>query len=210
MKSGKRCDEWKGIKDNPGHCLGDPVTDARVLKCVLYEAFTLAIALRALESNLWPEEMRYDVPVGQFDPREVMKHAALMEIRLLYDFLYSSDSEDDFAVSKNFSRYGYTQPLATPNWTGLDGGSMFTRTSINRFVAHLTKSRITKPVCTPQPELGEGLRATARNARRILKDVEAFANRVVAHPDFSGLDEDEWGCSYLRGFRTALERLNLP
>ena len=206
MTAGEECTECTGIDKNPNHYLGDPVTDARILKCVLYEAFTLAITLQSLDTTKWPDEMSYDVPVGHLRPDEVLKNAALMKIRLLYDFLYNAESKDDFTIAKSFFHYGYNQPLVPPQLTGFHGDQMFTRKSINKFVAHLTKARITKPKCTPQPKFREGLRATIENAKLILTDIDAFVSRVVAHDEFIKLDC--WGEAYLAGFRAAMVRLN--
>lgn len=206
MSSGDNCAECRGIRDNPNHYRGKPVTDARVLRCVLYEAFTLAMTVQALGLKSWPPALCYRLPVAAFDPQEVLRSAALMKIRLLYDFLYRDNTTDDFAISKNFSRYGFNQPLSTPALVGLQGGNMFTRKSINKFVAHLTKARVTKPKCIPQPRFEKGLHAICKNGMLILKDVESFASRVVSHPDFPGLED--WGQSYLDGLRTALTRMN--
>lgn len=206
MTTGDVCPECRGIDNNQAHYRGKPVTDARILRCVLYEAFTLAMTVHTLRVKSWPDELRYDLPVADFDPQEVLKSAALMKIRLLYDFLYNDKTPDDFAAWRNFSCYGFNQPLPKPALVGLQGGDMFTRKSINKFVAHLTKARITKPKCMPQPRFQKGLQATLDNAMLILRDVDSFATKVVDHNDFPGLED--WGQSFLDGLRCALTRMN--
>ena len=206
MSSGDVCSECRGIDNNPAHYRGKPVTDARILRCVLYEAFTLAITVQTLRVKSWPDELRYNLPVADFDPQEVLKSAALMKIRLLYDFLYNEKTTDDFAAWRNFSRYGFDQPLPKPALVGLQGRDMFTKKSINKFVAHLTKARITKPTCIPQPRFQKGLQATLDNAKLILRDVDSFTSKVIEHEDFPGLED--WGQSFLDGLRAALIRMN--
>lgn len=206
MSNGDVCPGCRGIDNNPAHYRGKSVTDACILRCVLYEAFTLAITVQTLGVKSWPPELCYKLPVADYDPQEVFKSAALMKIRLLYDFLYNEEKSDDFTVRHNFSRYGFDKQLPKPEMVGLQGGKMFTKQSINKYVAHLTKARITKPICIPQPKFERGLQATLDNARLILQDMDSFTSKVVNHPDFSGLED--WGQSFLDGFRAALARMN--
>lgn len=206
MSSGDVCPECRGIKNNPAHYRGEPVTDALILRCVLYEAFTLAITVQTLlefGKKPWPAKLCYELRVDDFDPQEVLKTAALMKIRLLSDFLYSDKEVDDFDISKDFSRYGFDEPL-TPKLVGLHGG-VFTKKSINKFVAHLAKARIEKPKCIPQPRFEKANQATLKNAMLILHDVKSFASQVESHQDFPGLED--WGQSFLDGLRTALARM---
>ena len=195
------CPDCVGIDQNPSHYEGEKPAAASILRCVLYEAFTLAITIQALQSIKWPADVLYAVPVGEpFGPGEVLKHAALMKMRLLYDFLYQR-SVDDFCAAKDFTQFGVSAPLKIPALQGWDGGPLFTRKSINKFVAHLSKARITKPKCIPQPKFTPGLEATLANAKLILADVEAFASGIVGHRDFAWADD--WGPSYWDGFLAA-------
>lgn len=201
------CADCTGIDANPDHYRGKPVTDARILRCVLYEAFTLAMTLQSLQLKTWPAEVCYHLEVADFDPTEILKQAALLRIRLLYDFLYNEKSKDEFSVSRNFARYGFDGPLDIPDGlVGLQGCGEFSKNSINKFVAHLKKARITKPKCTPQPRFESGRAATVGNAMVILDDVDKFVSRVIAHPDFDKLED--WGKSLLDGFRDAMSRLS--
>lgn len=90
--NGHKCSDCMGINNNPDHYDGAPVTPERMAKCVLYEAFTLAMAVQALRYDEWPTEMKYELPVGNWTPHEDIKIAALMKIRTLYDFLYNPAS----------------------------------------------------------------------------------------------------------------------
>lgn len=85
---------------------------------------------------------------------------------------------------------------------------MFTKRSIHKFIAHLTKQRITKPRCIAQPKFSAGDDAIEQNALLILNDVERFISTLVNHEDFGDLDD--YGQSYLQGFREARERLTAP
>jgi hypothetical protein len=204
----KDCPDCTGIDSNPDHYRGKPVTDGRILRCVLYEAFTLAITLQALNVEDWPEEMCYELPVENYDPKEVLKKAALVKIRLLFDFLYNEKSKDEFTLSGQFKKYGFETPLDIPDaLVGLQGRGEFDKKSINKFVAHLTKARITKPKCIPQPRFRKGHAATVANAKAILRDVDKVVTQVTTHPEFDGLED--WGQSFLQGFRAALSRLDV-
>jgi hypothetical protein len=174
---------------------------------VLYEAFTLALALQSIEEATWGSSLHYNLRVGRFDPSEVLHSAALVKIRLLYDFLYNSDSTDDITL-QDFSQYGFSNPLIIPQeLVGCEGQGEFKKNSINKFIAHLTKARITKPECTPQPsKFEQGRSVTVTNAKAVLRDVDRFVRQVINHPDFSGLDN--WGESYLDGFRAVMSRID--
>lgn len=202
------CTECIGIEKNPTHYCGETINDAAKLRCVLYEAFTLAITVQALRHEQWRGDLCYPVPTDEFNPSEVLKSAALIKIRLLHDFLYTDKHDDDFTLCRDFKKYGFAQPLTEPKFVGLDGGEMFTRKSINKFVAHLTKQRITKPKCIPQPKFQEGKEATITNSILILRDMGKVATKIINNTQFvPPAIKPEWFYAYLDGFRTALSRL---
>lgn len=204
MTTADHCPDCTGIVSNPSHYDGARVTPEAVLRCVLYEAFTLMICVQSMSTS-WNPNLVYDVPDGTFDPNEPLKQNALLKIRLLYDFLYADSSKDDFQACTNFSKFGVTQQLPPPQLVGFDGKHMFTRKSINKFVAHLTKARITKPKCVVQPKFGPGVESTIDNSVLIATDVLKLSRKVIAHQAFGTLDE--WGDSYFDGLNEALQRI---
>jgi len=203
-----QCPHCTGIAKNPGHYDGDPVTPERMAKCVLYEAFTLAMAVQALRYNAWPADMQYSLPRGSWTPSEDIKIAALMKIRALYDFLYNPDSSDGIRLIDDFGQFGFQQHYPDPGFVGFQPAAMFTKRSIHKFIAHLTKQRITKPQCIAQPKFAAGDDAIEQNALLILGDVEQFISQLKNHPDFGDLDA--FGRSFLLGFREARQRLTNP
>ncbi|HBM16349.1 MAG TPA: hypothetical protein DD381_08435 [Lentisphaeria bacterium] len=203
----KKCTECIGIDKNPLHYNGDIEAPESIIRCILYEAFTLGIAIQAWTTGKWQSQLIYDVGIGKFSPSEVLKSIALVKIRLLFDFMYNSDSTDDFIMCKNFSSFGIDKQYDTKNLVGFQANKMFTRNSINKFIAHLTKQRITKPKCIPQPKFLRGDKATISNAKVILKDVNRFVISVIDHKSFGKLDD--WGNAYLTGFKKVLKNLGL-
>jgi len=203
--NGQQCPDCTGIDENPDHYDGDPVTPERMAKCVLYEAFTLAMAVQALRYDAWPAQLQYELPAGNWTPCEDIKIAALMKTRTLYDFLYNPASNDKILLLDDFAQFGFQQHYPDPGFVGFQPGRMFTKRSIHKFIAHLTKQRITKPQCIPQPKFSSGDDAIEQNALLILNDVEQFIGTLENHQDFGELDD--FGQSYLQGFREARERL---
>lgn len=199
------CHDCKGIGDNPDHYEGDIPTPELKLKCVLYEAFTLAMAVQALKTITWPAETRYKTDVGAYDPSEVVKSAALVKFRLLHGFLYLDNDTKEFRACRDFSAFGISCPFTQPSFDGFDSRGVFTRKSINRFIAHLTVQRITKPKCMPQPKFRRAEKAIIKNASLILDDVAEFAAQVIKHPTFGELDR--YGKAYLEGFSEVKTRL---
>jgi len=171
-----------------------------MLRCVLYEMFVLASSALAMKAT-WPKELEFRHPkLGLFTPSESFKIAALISFRILYDFLYSAKSDDDFSVA-DFVQYGGPSPTPPP-FVGLERGKMFTKESINKYIAHLTWARINKPECVPQPKFRTGERATVVNAKKLLNDAAAFVNTVTdtSNPKRITLDRDG------RGYRTMFDK----
>jgi len=199
------CPYCTGIESNPDHYDGDPATPERIAKCVLYEAFTLAMSVQLLRYKDWPASMIYDLPKGPKNPSEDAKIAALIKIRILYDFLYNTESSEGIKLTKHFAQFGFDQPYPDPGLVGFQPGCIFTKGSINKFIVHLTKQRITKPKCIAQPKFQRGDDAIAENTLLILADIEKFISALQTHADFGDLDE--FAESYLQGFREARKRL---
>jgi len=203
-----KCSDCTGIQNNPRHYDGDPVSPERIARCIAYDAFLLGLSVQTIRDVNWPSDMVYVLPEAIFDPREVVKITALIKIRTLYDFLYAATSGDDFHITKQFSQFGFTTPRTVPALVGFNSTTMFTRSSINKFIAHLTNQRITKPKCIPQPKFSQGEAATIQNGLLIAQDAMAFLLTLPSHTSFGGFDA--WGDSYLRGLQEVISRLTNP
>ncbi len=192
------------IQDDPSHFdpKGEPATPVNMLRCVLYEMWTLAAAVQALQeyrirkTALWPEDLTYDHPtLGPFDPSELIQRSALVSFRLLYGFLYRENSGDDFEL-KDFEEFAASRDdFAPPTFSDGFDIKAFTTESTNKFVAHLTWTRINKSKCIPQPKFEEGVDLIARNCMLLLQDAERFVRKVSEPPNFPSL------CASAEGYR---------
>lgn len=195
----------KSIQSDPSHFGGVPASPETMLRCVLYQMYVLASSVLAMKSE-WSEDVKFRHPkLGVFTPNESLNIAALISFRILSDFLYNTKSDDDFSV-EDFIQYGATRPTE-PQFVGFESGKMFTKESINKFVAHLTWARINKPQCIPQPKFRMGLKAMVSNAQKLLKDADALVKAVCdpANPNRISLDKD--GQGFRKVFDEALPRL---
>ena len=84
---------------------------------------------------------------------------------------------------------------------------MFTKESINKYVAHLTWARINKPKCIPQPKFRRGDDATFTNARKLLEDARNFVNAVSDPRNPNRIELDEDGLGYRKIFKEAFDRM---
>ena len=223
------CEECKvSIHADPKHFMGNPVDDAEILKCILYDMFSLALAIQALARTDWPPSMRYELfppqdskhKGGQFDPDEALKIAALVKIRILYDFLYNPCSGDDFQALP-LSQCGRTQNKLPQDFSqyGVDGSRFtnkseidrladektFTKKSVSKYVAHLVEERILKPECIPQLKFTAGRKTVTKVALLVLEDALRFVEQVVEHTDFPG--HTDWGTGYEKATREAIGRI---
>lgn len=86
----------KSIHSDPAHFDGEPASPETMLRCVLYQMYVLASSALALQTD-WEATLRFRHPkLGEFTPSEPLRIAALISFRILYDFLYNSDSNDVF------------------------------------------------------------------------------------------------------------------
>lgn len=170
------------------------ISPQTIMRCVLYEMLTLALSVELL---LAPKRKKM---ASRVDSREVLKTAALIKIRILFDFLYNEKypNGDDFTAKNDFQK-----TIPTPLLKGCDNLGMFTKQSINKFIVHLTKERIEKPEKIPQPKFQGGIDALVYNAALILSDAQQFiAESTLTH---GGLDDD--GKNYLADFLASMARL---
>ncbi len=198
----------KSIQSDPSHFDGVPASPETMLRCVLYEMFVLASSAQAMQTK-WPDDLTFDHPkLGPFTPSESLKIAALISFRILYDFLYNVKSDDDFTAD-DFKRHGGNRPKE-PTFAGFEPGKMFTKESINKYIAHLTWARINKPKCVPQPKFKEGDEDTISNAKILLKDARAFVSALIdtSNPKRVILDKD--GQGYQAMFDHAYAQLLAP
>ena len=196
----------KSIHTDDSHFDGVPASPETMLRCVLYQMHVLASAALALPTD-WDATLRFRHPkLGEFTPSEPLRIAALISFRIMYDFLYNSSSGDDFSIG-DFGPYGANRPTV-PQFAGFKRGTMFTKESINKFMAHMTWARINKPHCIPQPKFSRGTKSTISNARKLLKDAKQFVDEVCdpSNPKRITLDRD--GEGYRKMFEEAFVRLS--
>ena len=184
------------IQDDPSHFdpKGEPANSVNMLRCVLYEMWTLAAAVQALQdlrirkTAQWPTELTYDHPkLGPFDPSELIQRSALVSFRLLFGFLYRENNEDDFEL-KDFEEFGVSgDDFLAPDFDDGFGNKAFTTESTNKFVAHLTWTRINKSKCIPQPKFEPGVKSIVENCKRLLQDAERFVQIVSEAATFPAL-----------------------
>lgn len=195
----------KTIQSAPSHFSGTAVAMPQMMRCVLYEMYMLASSSGALKTS-WPREMIHKHPqLGSFSPSEALKRSALISFRLLQDFLYNPNSQDDFSIDQ-FLPCGAIRPIE-PAFVGLEKGKAFTRKSINKWVAHLTWVRINKPHCVPQPKFLAGSEAIVKNARLLLADAKAFVESLIDDANPNRVELDEHGRGYWEIFKEAFDTL---
>lgn len=193
----------KSIQSDPSHFAGKPASPPTMLRCVLYQMYVSASSTLAMRKTDWGKELTFQHPkLGAFTPNESLRIAALISFRILYDFFYNSGSEDDFSV-RDFTASRPTKPT----FVVFEGGKMFTKESINKYIAHLTWARINKPKCIPQPRFRRDHEATILNAKMLLRDAEAFVGVVcnLSNPNRIILDKD--GLGYRKIFDEAFAKL---
>jgi len=193
------------IQDEPAHFdpKGEPANSVNMLRCVLYEMWTLAAAVQALQEfrirkmARWPDQLTYDHPkLGPFDPSELIQRSAHVSFRLLFGFLYRENSGDDFEL-KDFEGFGVSRDdFPAPEFDDRFGNKAFTTESTNKFVAHLTWTRINKSQCISQPKFEEGVELIVKNCKLLLQDAERFARKVSEAPSLASL------CPSADGYRT--------
>lgn len=94
-----------------------------------------------------------------------------------------------------------------PTFAGFKRGKVFTRESINKFMAHMTWARINKPHCIPQPKFSRGTKATITNARQLLKDARQFVDDVCDPSKPNRITLDRNGEGYRKIFEEAFAGL---
>lgn len=97
------------------------------LRAVVFDAVVLATALEALDQDSHP---KYDVGRGE---NQLAVETALIKFRSLYDFLFGENRHEDDLTVDNL---GCTAPKGE-----IPDGKIF-RTSVNKYSAHLTWTRI--------------------------------------------------------------------
>lgn len=181
--------------------------DEDVIKCVLYEMFTLALSIQTLEQCTWPDNLCYELfPSGslkqvRFDPAEIVKGAAEVKLRILYDFLHvPSTHPDDLEAGPLVLKYG---PVAFSNKAAIDG--LWTKESASKYRAHLTGERITKSPSIRQFKFADGQRDVIKIAKLLLEDTAVLVTHVVGHSSFPGLSD--WGAGYLKMYLEVMAKL---
>ena len=160
---------------------------ALYLKCVLYECSVLARSVLQLQTT---EDNRL---------AEVFKTSGVLKLRTLYDFLHRPNASDSIKRSM-FNVYNPTVPAQmNQQWE-----TWLTHQSINTYFAHLDRRRIEKTI--PQPKFKRGEKAVIKRAIKLLDEARDFADSVIAHADFPGLDT--YGHRYWDDFQTTLKELH--
>ncbi len=85
---------------------------------------------------------------------------------------------------------------------------MFTKQSINKYIAHLTWVRINKPECIPQPKFKRGDKAVISNAKKLLNDAVVFVKTVTDTSNSNHVKLDKDGQGYRVIFDEAFKQLD--
>lgn len=159
---------------------------AKYLKCVLYECDVLARCVYELRQT------------DDAAMTEVLKTAGVLKLRTVYDFLHRSAACDTIKRSM-FDVYSPTVPAPlTKTWD-----TWLSHQSINTYFAHLDRRRVDKTI--PQPKFARGETAVIKTAVLLLKQAELFADSIIKHQDFPGLDT--YGKRYWNSFSDTLSKL---
>lgn len=159
---------------------------AKYLKCVLYECDVLARCAYELR--------RTDDP----GMAEVLKTAGALKLRSVYDFLHRPSASDTIK-RRMFDVYSPTVPAALNNaWD-----TWLTHQSINTYFVHLDRQRLDKSI--PQPKFARGETAVIDTAILLLDQARVFADSIIQHRDFPGLDT--YGKRYWTSFKATLSML---
>lgn len=158
---------------------------SQYLKCVLYECNVLAHAVRKLRQSKDADS-------------EVAKTAGVLKLRTVYDFMHRPQACD--TIKRNM--FNVYDP-AIPPAMNTEWETWLTHQSINTYFAHLDRRRIEKTI--PQPKFQRGARAIVNRAVMLLQQVRAFAESIINHKDFPGLDT--YGKRYWNDFLATLDDL---
>lgn len=159
---------------------------AKYLRCVIYECSVLACAIRDLRGATNDEDS------------DVAKTAGALKLRTLYDFFHRPQACDTIKRIM-FNVYN---PIVPPHMT-VDWEQWLTHQSINTYFAHLDRRRIQKTF--PQPKFKRGAKAVMNRAIVLLQQARTFAQSILDHKDFPGLDK--YGKKYWSTFTTVLDEL---
>lgn len=158
---------------------------AEYLRCVIYDLFVMANATERM--------------VKETDHAliEVYKTAALIKLRAVSKFLLGTGG--DSIRRKWFRRYSPKYDTSSINWDA----KWLKPKSIEKYVAHLDKERVTKG--EPQPKFREGKIAILKTAISVIAVGQQFVNSIMQHDDFAGLND--WGTRWLKEFNESYTRL---
>ena len=160
---------------------------AQYLRCLIYEMHILALATERMVKE--PDKVS----------AEVYKTAALIKLRTIYDFFHRPTASDTIKISM-FKDY----KAKTPKPLGKDWDTWLNHQSINTYVVHLDKDRVTK--IFPQPKFSKGENAVLHTTISLLHDAKEFVDSVIDHKDFVGLNE--YGILCREHFEDSFHRLN--
>ena len=174
---------------------------AAYLRCLIYDLYVLATAVREVETTT------------DYALNEIYKAAALLKLRAVHDFFFRLNASDSIKLSM-FKCYNPT----TPQWNPLNRNTWLTRQSINTYVAHLDKARVTKKYeredrstgkkkgdSPPQPKFDRGDRAVINASKQLMGQAKEFVESVLTHKEFAGLNDR--GKGYWVGFQAKLAEL---
>lgn len=152
------------------------------LRAVIFDAVVLATALEALNQDRYP---KYDVGRGE---NQLAVETALIKFRSLYDFLFgASGNKDDLTVVN----LGCTAPKSE-----IPSGKSF-RTSVNKYSAHLTWTRISEQSDDASLQRSRSLQAPC-------EFVLTEAWRTICEAISNGYQLNTWGQKYYDALKTLM------
>ena len=175
---------------------------AAYLRCLVYDLYVLATAIDLLRNS------------EDFGQTEALKTAGLVKMRAIHNFFFAK-CQDSIKMTF-FDRYSPCKPQESP-FAG-DVEQWLTKQSIDTFVIHLDKARVTKKLekddessgkkkgdDLPQPKFDRGSHAVIGASIQLMIQAHDFVDSILHHPDFPPLSF--FGQKYWRGFNSTLDGL---
>lgn len=163
-----------------------PVELSQYLKCLVQDLYLLANATEGMAEAKSEEQA------------DVNKAMALVKLRTVYDFFHRPGATDSIKVAL-FDGYSPVKPKSRPK----EWDMWLTHQSVNTYVTHLDKERITGQI--PQPKFGRGERVVLATALEFMRDAKEFVDSLTGQlPPF-----DAFGRRWQLSFANALARLEI-
>ncbi len=172
---------------------------AGYLRCLIYDLYVLASAVSEMKET------------DNYALTEVYKTAAQLKLRAVHDFFFRPKAQDSIKLNM-FDCYGPMKPKKNP----LNKNAWLTLQSIQTYVVHLDKARVTKKYekddklsgakkgdNLPQPKFDKGNQSVIDASKKLMEQAKEFVESVLKHKDFPGIDR-KFGKRWWIGFQEKL------